>query len=85
MKRLTEKRPPENDGSDFRLKFVTADGSLVMNRKAERDFYITPFWNTRWDTKFIEAVLVRESREKGCRVISYEVTDTGINCLVEWL
>lgn len=68
--------------ADFRLTFVTADGSVLKNRQAIADLYFT---GSRPETEFIESVLKGEARELGVRVISYTISKTGVVAVVDWL
>lgn len=70
--------------SDFRVKFVTRDGSLVQNRPADVEYYIDR-WG-RVNSEFVEYVLNADAREKGVRIVHYTVNKTtGIEAVVEWL
>lgn len=70
--------------SDFRLKLVTADGSLVADKLGDVDYYVD-----RWgkvDSPFLEQVLNTYAREKGVRIIHYTFSKiTGAVATVDWL
>lgn len=68
---------------DFRIKFVTADGSLIANMHADRDYYAK-------DGKYhyligIEDILKRIGVEKGVRIVSYVINTNDLTATVEWL
>ena len=67
----------------FRIKFVTPDGSVVMDRTAPSDLYFlrpgVP------DIDFINLVLDKDAREKGVRVLTIKIKTTGIQAVVDWL
>lgn len=67
---------------DFRIKFVTKDGSLVMNRPADISYY---FDGRKPNTEFINFVLSADSRERGVRVVKYDITKEELTATVEWL
>lgn len=69
--------------SAFRVKFVTKDGSLVMNRPADVEYYIKR--NGQPDVEFVEYILKADSRDRGVRVVSYTLTKEGLNAIVDWL
>lgn len=63
------------------VKFTHVDGHLIKNRQIADDnweFY------SRWKD-FLENTLARECREKGVKLISYKITDDGIEAIVAWL
>lgn len=69
---------------DFRVKFVTQDGSIIMDRKGQADFYFLP--NGDPDKTFVDSILKTDAREKGVRVISYQLNNqTGLIAVVDWL
>ena len=68
---------------DFRIKFVTPDGSVVMDRMAPSDLYfIRPGVP---DTELINLVLDKDAKEKGVRVLTIKIKTTGIQAVVDWL
>lgn len=72
--------------SEFRVKFTTTDGSLVMNRLSDSDIYTSKWWSENAKIAFVEEVLKRSACEKGVRVLSYTFNkETGIEAIVEWL
>lgn len=68
---------------NFKVTFKTADGSLVMDRHADADYYFDE-WG-RPNEKFIQRVLISDGREKGVRVLSHTITKDGLAAIVEWL
>lgn len=70
--------------SDFRIKFITKDGSLIQNRPTDVKHYVD-----RWgkvDSTFVESVLRADAHEKGVRVVYYKFDkSTGVEAVVEWL
>ena len=67
---------------EFHLKFLTADGNLVMDRVSDRTFYFDRF---NKPTDFINYSLGRDAIEKGVRIINKNISLTEIACTVEWL
>lgn len=74
------RKPAPKPPGGFRLRMETRDGALVRNRKLS-DFVMD--WPV--DVSFVELVLTSEAREKGVRVLKYELVPEGINATVEWL
>ena len=68
--------------SEFKVTFKTKDGSLVMDRKTSADHY---FSFGRPNESFVKLVLEADSRWKGVRVVSHELTKDGLTAIVEWL
>jgi hypothetical protein len=69
----------------FRIKFKTRDGSIVMNREANREYYLDDN-NRIVDHQFMDISLKKDASEKGVRIVgNYDVTCYGITCTVEWL
>lgn len=58
----------------------TKDGSLVQNRKLSDFVMARPI-----DMSFVELLVTSDAREKGVRVIRYDIVPEGINATVEWL
>lgn len=76
-------RAVENKDDDFYLRFVTKDGSKVMDRvSGNRSYYHR---NGVWDEQMMKMSLDSNSREKGVRVVSQKRTPEGVTCVVEWL
>lgn len=67
---------------DFHIKFITKDGSLVMHRRGDSSYY---FDHGRPNEEFIKGVLERDSREKGVRIVMYDLTREELIAIVEWL
>ena len=75
---------------DFRIKFETKDGSLVMNmgnissftRKNCEYYGRANFERSKGE---VNGFLARCGREKGVRILATDVTKSGINCIVTWL
>lgn len=59
-----------------RIKFVTKDGVVVMNRETEK-------WVVE-DRELIPFTLGHDARNKGVRVLSWKVDPSGIQAVVEW-
>lgn len=74
------RKPAPRPTGGFRLRMEMKDGALVRNRKLN-DFVM----DRPVDIGFVELVLKSEAREKGVRVIKYELVPEGINATVEWL
>jgi hypothetical protein len=66
----------------FRVTFRTPDGSLIMDRESDREFYIR---GSGVDLEFVALVLKKDSAEKGVRVLSHKVTDEGLIAVVDWI
>lgn len=70
--------------SDFRVKFVTKDGSLIQNRPADVEYYIDRWGNV--NTEFLTYILNSDAREKGVRVVSYTIDKVrGVEAIVDWI
>ena len=69
--------------SKFRVRFETKDGSLIMNRPAERDYYVDRYGRPLLD--FLELSLGRDAREKGVKVVSWTLTKEALVAIVDWL
>lgn len=69
--------------SEFRIQFKDKDGNLIQNRKATKDF----FFRTRGivDKEFTDYSLAIDAREKGVKIIEYDINEDGINAIVEYL
>jgi hypothetical protein len=73
---------------DFYIKFKTKDNQLVMDRKSDSEWYCDTLPNgyfIGFNKEFVNNILDTDSRIKGVRVISYEITKQGIDAIVEWL
>jgi len=66
-----------NTEPNTRIKFVTKDNVLVMNRLSGNDLFRDPEW--------LALVLKADAREKGVRIISHTVEKNLVNAIVEWL
>lgn len=72
-----------NVPQDYRVKFVTRDGSIIMNREADKSFY---FRDGRvYDQEFIDYSLSRDAREHAVKILSLTVTENGVHAIVEYL
>lgn len=67
----------------------TRDGSLIQNRKGDRDFYIRTrtyrgkVVETILDSFAIEMLKI-DCRQKGVKLVSYTYDENGIYAIVEW-
>jgi acyl-CoA thioesterase FadM len=76
--------------ADFRVKFETTDGNLIMNQGNVSIFFQKACsWYGRTccerESKEVDGFLAQRAREKGVRIVSTDVTKTGVNCIVTWL
>lgn len=69
--------------SEFKLTMKTIDGSLITDRNADKDLFFIS--RGRPDKEFVEYSIERDCREKGVRLVEYEIDETGIECLVDYL
>lgn len=68
---------------EFRIIFKTRDNNLLVDRKRNSDYYFN--LNGTPDKVFIKAVIYKLAKEKGVRILSYEITKKNLTALVEWL
>lgn len=70
----------------LQIVFKDCDGSLIMNRKIDMDYY-------RFDEKFFNTSIQIDARERGVKIISTDAkyccgflkNDGIINCVVDYL
>lgn len=65
----------------YRVRFETADGCLVMNRRAS--YWVYDSFKT--DPAFLKMTLEADSREHGVRVISYTYDAVSLKAIVAFL
>lgn len=68
----------------FRLVLKTKDGSLIVNREAQKDFY-TEKHEIYNGMVFAEHSLRIDAREHGVKLISWSMTDEAVVGIVEYL
>lgn len=67
------------------LKFITADGVLVMSRNYDHTLF-DPLSESRWQREDVEYLLASDARQKGVRIVSW-IADAkaNITAKVAWL
>ncbi len=64
-----------------RMRYQTADGSLVVNREISDDMWPT----YQKDAEFRDSMLKHESRTKGVKVLSWSIVGNDFVAIVAWL
>ena len=76
--------------NELRIKLVTKDGCLIQNRVGNRDMWFIRSWNGNakptLDKKYAEYNLARDCREKGVKLVSWQLVSMyQIEGIVEWI
>lgn len=78
MKAKAKKVEPKQD----RIRFVMANGDLIMNRKTNLSVY---YHHGRADVELLNYSLTKDANEHGVKIVKYEKVDANtIEALVEW-
>lgn len=72
---------------EYRVCFKTADGSLLTNYAGDRELWtmLSRHRHVRPYGYDVDRMLAQLGREKGFKVVSYEITDAGVTGIGEWL
>lgn len=66
-----------------KIKFVTPDGSILMDRFVEAEWFgLKNFQNGR---DFIDVLADRDAQTRGLKILSRKHDEKGFTCVVTWI